>query len=311
MIGDYTLTEIIGEGEFHEVRKAKKGRNEYAVKRIRYKVDQNDVKIVFDKTTQMDDHRNVIGLKDFFFMQGKPVMYLVMEYCNYKSLNDHIVDATVKPANKMGYILDLASGLNHLHTQKIIHGDVRPVKAIMAPGKERPICKLTDYGVSLVMEAKVKSPGIREIAEFYRAPEVAESKEFSTAGDIYSLAQTFFAIASEMQTQRDGKKLLVAAVKTNDGSAHTLNVVVESGQIQVCLDSRMTVKVLVNLMVKMLNKKPKDRPKADYVMCKAAEAQGEFNVSPADDIMKSKGGDGGAGLAKQLIAMQMLKDLLD
>jgi len=83
------------------------------------------------------------------------------------------------------YGLDILSGLNYLHSQQVIHRDIKPDNILMFEHGGTLIAKLGDLGLGRQMDRSY----LREVggAVFYMAPEgFSRNPLFRTVSDIYS-----------------------------------------------------------------------------------------------------------------------------
>lgn len=74
------------------------------------------------------DHKNIIKFKG---VCTKPPWYaIVMEYCPHGSLYDILKceDKVVTPAGIVSWAKQIASGMNYVHSHKIIHRDLKSLK---------------------------------------------------------------------------------------------------------------------------------------------------------------------------------------
>lgn len=91
----------------------------------------------------------MISLVDVLFNEEKQKMYLIMEFC-VGSLQG-ILEAT--PSKKFplfqahGYFLQLVDGLEYLHSQGIVHKDIKPGNLLLTLEGN---LKISDLGVAEV-----------------------------------------------------------------------------------------------------------------------------------------------------------------
>ncbi|GJY55049.1 serine/threonine-protein kinase HT1-like protein [Tanacetum coccineum] len=79
------------------------------------------------------------------------------------------------------FALDIAKGLSYLHSEKIIHRDVKPDNMLM---DEKKLIKLADFGESVVEPLYMKSCEVGTLG--YMAPEVLSRKPYSHKCDVYA-----------------------------------------------------------------------------------------------------------------------------
>ena len=181
------------------------------VKRILLKTDKKDAKAILQRALSAGKHEKVVDIKDFYFHQTEPRLYVVSEMC-IGNLNDYMTKNEVEGSDKLAYMEDITKGLHFLHNKDVTHGDLRPPNVMMVEAQHRKYCKVGDQCISLIQQLRTKPSDTHEVAEFYEAPEVSKSKAFSKAADIYSLALIFYVISAEKRTRRNGRDLLVPAL---------------------------------------------------------------------------------------------------
>ncbi|PWA44241.1 protein kinase-like domain-containing protein [Artemisia annua] len=79
------------------------------------------------------------------------------------------------------FALDIAKGLSYLHSEKIIHRDVKPENMLM---DEKNLIKLADFGESVIEPLYMKSGEVGTLG--YMAPEVLSRKPYSHKCDVYA-----------------------------------------------------------------------------------------------------------------------------
>src|SRR5204863_9512 len=155
------------------------------------------------------------------------VHYLAMEYIPGKSLHRLVAEqGPLPPARAARLFVEVASALEHLHEQGLVHRDVKPANIMVTPHDH---ARLLDLGLALVRGEK---GGPREVVGGvgyvvgtmdYIAPEqTADPTKVDGRADIYGLGATlYYALTGQlpfpggsnkekMQRQRDEKPKPIA-----------------------------------------------------------------------------------------------------
>ncbi|GKT26394.1 hypothetical protein ADUPG1_013346 [Aduncisulcus paluster] len=152
---------------------------------VRHAVRESDV---LKTLTSMTHHNHVVRLYDGFTL-GDDCLVLVLEYCgggdlfNYmRSCGGKLSESEVK-----GIVRQVCSALFHLHSNNIIHYDLKPANVLFDCNG---IVKLTDFGLCKVIpngasgiEATSRDAG----TFFYLPPEVHTSSTLTPTVDTWSL----------------------------------------------------------------------------------------------------------------------------
>lgn len=104
--------------------------------------------------------------------------YLALEHCAGGTL-DRVQGAETGTA--IGWILDVAAGLEASHSHQVLHRDVKPANVFLTGDGS---AKLGDFGTGCYMTDE--NPD-RVGTAFYMAPEIFEGRTATPASDIYSL----------------------------------------------------------------------------------------------------------------------------
>ena len=149
------------------------------------------------KTTFKLNHPNIVRIHDVFEENG--TAYYVMGYIEGESLSDMVKRRGAIPeAEALGYVKDVASALEYIHSKNINHLDIKPSNLVLRHDDGKVL--VIDFGVAKQYDA-VTSEGTTTTpvgisygyspAEQYRKNGV---QAFSPQSDVYALAATLFKL---------------------------------------------------------------------------------------------------------------------
>jgi len=128
-------------------------------------------------------HPNVISLKESYDSHKK--LYIVMEYMGGGELLDYIRKRKVFPEKEASNIFfQVISAISHLHSQGIVHRDVKPDNLLLTSTGEDMVVKLADFGF-----ASRIGDGILHVpcgSPVYAAPEIVLEKPYDKSVDMWS-----------------------------------------------------------------------------------------------------------------------------
>ena len=136
-------------------------------------------------------HPDIVSLRAYGTWAGR--LYEVMDYCEGGSLADHMpFDEPVV----RGYLEQIVSGLHYLHSQAIIHRDIKPNNLFFRKINKEDVV-IGDFGVSSILQEDEKVRKTSTAAFFtldYAAPELIDGKEVSPKTDYYALGITLIHV---------------------------------------------------------------------------------------------------------------------
>lgn len=195
----YTTAELLGTGGASSVYRA---------------TDENlgrDVAVkVFNPSTSDDDdyrrqhtetlllatlnHPGLVTLHDAGLHEdesGRTTSFLVMEIVDGRDLRKLLKAERLGPLEVAQLGADLADALAYIHSQGVIHRDVKPANILLYRTGEqdtRLYSKLTDFGIARMINATMATAtGATLGTANYLSPEQAHGSVVDTASDIYSL----------------------------------------------------------------------------------------------------------------------------
>ena len=141
------------------------------------------------------------------------VGYVVMEYCR-KDINGHTLRTLsdlllhygddLPEMLRMVALSDVAEGLKYLHSQSLIHGDIKPQNVLVTGNEQEFVFKITDYSCIMHINANQlsssRSSSLKQLmTPGYLAPElISETGNYlhpTKASDVYSFAILAYEVA--------------------------------------------------------------------------------------------------------------------
>ncbi len=197
------------------------------------------------------DHPNVVRIYEINEHDGW--WYIAMELVEGETLAKVIRATGALPAQRACPIIaDAASALVIAHEMGIVHHDIKPSNLIIT---RRGRCKVTDFGLVRMdvradpFDVHQKSVGTPK----FMAPEVIRRRDQTTAVDIYSLGATLYFALTGWPPFQGTKTREILRKHLRDPAPDVRELAPD------CPDS------LAELIARMLEKAPTDRPTAEEV----------------------------------------------
>ncbi|SRR5579884_1080234 len=190
--GNYRLVRLLGQGAFAQVYLGEHIHlgTQAAIKLLHSQTGNSEQDKFLDKFLKEAricarlDHPHIVRVLDFGLEQNIP--FLVMSYAPGGTLRTRHPHGSVLPlATILPYIDQVAKALDYLHTQNIIHRDVKPDNMLLSANGD---ILLSDFGIASNNHttASLTTRGLAGTPS-YMAPEQFQDKP-SFASDQYALA---------------------------------------------------------------------------------------------------------------------------
>ncbi|ELP88535.1 serine/threonine protein kinase HT1, putative [Entamoeba invadens IP1] len=192
----------LGEGSFGIVYKGIFRKEIVAIKKMREVSDTENAIIEFEKEVSMLDKFRSEFIVHFYgavFVPNKVCM--ITEFAPFGNLQDlmkHYQSEEIDVTLRVKFMLDAAKGISYLHTNGILHRDIKPDNFLVfsLDLNQRVNAKLTDFGsarnVNVMMTNMTFTKGIG--TPKYMGPEILNKNKYKKSADIYSFAITLLEV---------------------------------------------------------------------------------------------------------------------
>jgi predicted Ser/Thr protein kinase len=171
---------------------------------------------------QLRPHPNVIQLFGFSVHPETESIILVIEFCDGGSLNDTLFDTnkSISMQQKLSWLLGMAKGLEHLHSNNIVHRDIAARNVLLHQNEP----KITDFGMSRLLEDdKQRGTTKSELGPIrWMAPESLKNKEYSNKSDIWSFGILTYEIIAQIEPHADTDPIEIGRLIRDNGLTPTI-----------------------------------------------------------------------------------------
>jgi hypothetical protein len=194
-LADYDVIELIGEGSYGTVWKAREKSTgvTVSIKRLRRQLDsisRDDV----EKLAQLGAARGIVALRNVH-LDEEPYCY-VMEYLPGGTLAGALRNGPLPPNEAWRIFKQLAEALAYVHKETIIHCDLKPTNILLdSCGNPR----IADFG-----QARRAGPsGYSLGTPFYMPPEQVREIQHDPRWDVYALGAIFYELLTGQKPRFD------------------------------------------------------------------------------------------------------------
>jgi serine/threonine-protein kinase len=135
-------------------------------------------------------HPNIVTIFDAGDEQD--LAYIAMEYLEGENLEKYTKKDNLLPVIKViGYMADIAGGLDYAHEKGIVHRDIKPANIMLVKSGS---VKITDFGVARITATSQTQTGVVKGTPYYMSPEQFSGAKVDGRSDIFSLGTMMFQL---------------------------------------------------------------------------------------------------------------------
>ena len=150
-VGVYTIDRLIGRGGMSSVYLAHRNDGKFeqrvALKFLSPLLTYNKSGQILNFEAQALSHLNHANIAKIFGLEtsDEQLSCLVIEYIEGETLEQYLLKNTLTQQQKLKIFQKITHAIQHAHSQKVIHGDIKPTNIIITPDHQP---KIIDFGVS-------------------------------------------------------------------------------------------------------------------------------------------------------------------
>ncbi|XP_042389024.1 serine/threonine-protein kinase TIO-like isoform X1 [Zingiber officinale] len=193
-VEDYHVIELVGEGSFGKVYK---GRRKYTRQTVAMKFilkhgksekDIHNLRQEIEILRKLK-HENIIQMLDSF---ETPQEFCVVTEFAQGELFEVLEDDKCLPEEQVQAIAkQLVKALHYLHTNRIIHRDMKPQNILIGAGSTIKLC---DFGFARAMSANTVVLRSIKGTPLYMAPELVREQPYNHTADLWSLGVILYEL---------------------------------------------------------------------------------------------------------------------
>lgn len=187
----YHVDHVIGEGSFGKVFLTREDTAIKSFRRLQPEMSKISCIREYDTFIKLVGCKNIVSLKNILFRNpfkdfettGEEDIFFVMEKC--WETGDSYVTRNLTFEAKVKYALDVALGLEFMHSRGIQHNDLKSDNILVFKEGDNFVAKLTDFGFSKIYSIQDYCNPSLYIKKL-RAPEIREFRNYSYSHDVWA-----------------------------------------------------------------------------------------------------------------------------
>jgi len=158
-------------------------------------------------------HPNILGIYEL--LHDNRYYFIVCEYLKHGELYDFIVSNGPISENQVQHIIrQLFLAINYLHSQGIVHRDIKP-QNILVYNQSKLEIKLTDFGFAAMANEKTLNEVLG--SPLYMSPEILKNEEYDNKVDIWSSGVVcYIMVVGKVPFYSADKETLYEEIKTKE-----------------------------------------------------------------------------------------------
>ncbi len=208
LAGRYRLERLLGEGGMGFVWEARQLTTDKAVAiKVLKSQDAGDTARFLReaKVAAALSHRNIVQVFDFWEMEGKGPVFMVMELLHGETLAERIERTGPLPTEQvLSLVTPVASAVRAAHARGVVHRDLKPDNVFLArvADTDAPEVKVVDFGLAKPFILAVGATALTQTGSvmgtpYYMAPEqVYGEKDIDGQADVWALGVMLYECAT-------------------------------------------------------------------------------------------------------------------